>query len=228
MTGRMTGRLAGRMTGRGPRSATAAPRLRARRGGRALLLVAACFAASAGLRLAERGAALANAQPAPGPGSESPSGTAPASMPVLNRPLPDCVPDPGTDALLAAIRAREATLDARAGELAAQEQVVKVAKAKIAEQIAALTDAEKKLAATLAIADKAAEADLARLVAVYEAMKPKAAAQIFATMDVSFAAGFLGRMKPDIAGAILAGIPAERAYAISAVLAGRNARAPTE
>jgi flagellar motility protein MotE (MotC chaperone) len=196
------------------------------RRGRALLLLALCFLASAALRLAERGAALAEAAPEAPPGP--PDAADLAALPAFARPLPDCRPEPGTDALLAAIRERQAGLEARADELAMRAQVVRVAEAKIAEQIAALEDAERKLAATLAIADTAAEADLARLVAVYEAMAPKAAAQIFATMDVTFAAGFLGRMKAEAAGAILAGIPAERAYAISATLAGRNARAPTE
>lgn len=186
---------------------------------RALALLALCFAASAALRLAGDGGAIAEELRA---GLETPP-----PPPDLAR-LPECRPDPGTDALLAAIREREAQLEARAGEIAAEAQVLAVARVKIEEQIAALADAERRLAATLALADEAAEADLARLVAVYEAMAPKAAAQIFATMDIGFAAGFLARMRPETAGAILAGLPADRAYAISATLAGRNARAPTE
>lgn len=199
------------------------PKRRARRAGpRAMLLVALCFAGSAALRVTDGDGAIAK---------EIATATATApdpAAPALSRPLPACAPDPGTDALLEAIRARETQLEARAAELAETEQVIRVARAKLDEQIAALGDAERRLAETLALADKAAEADLARLVAVYEAMNPKAAAQIFASMDVGFAAGFLARMKAEIAGAILAGLPAERAYAISATMAGRNARAPTE
>ena len=53
-----------------------------------------------------------------------------------------------------------------------------------------------------------------------------AAALMFAVMDADFAAGFLARMKPEAAAAIMAGLDPKVAYTISAVLAGRNARAP--
>jgi flagellar motility protein MotE (MotC chaperone) len=47
-------------------------------------------------------------------------------------------------------------------------------------------------------------------------------------MAPDFAAGFIGRMQPAAAAAILAGMEAEQAYAISVLLAARNARVPTE
>ena len=88
--------------------------------------------------------------------------------------------------------------------------------------------AEAKLASTLALADNAAENDLARMTSVYENMKPKEAAALFEEMSPDFAAGFLGRMRPDAAAAIMAGLSAPTAYTVSVVLAGRNASAPTE
>lgn len=184
---------------------------------RALALVAVCFLASILVRMGERGEAIAQEQT-----------RSTETIVSQTSPQAGCVPPEGTEALLEAIRSREAQLAARGRELDEREQVLSVARAKIDEQLAALTDAERRLSETLALADKAAEQDISRLVAVYEAMKPAAAAQIFATMDVEFAAGFLARMEPGIAGAILAGIPAERAYAISATLAGRNVGVPTE
>ena len=87
---------------------------------------------------------------------------------------------------------------------------------------------EAKLRATLAVADGAAEADVERLTAVYQAMKPKDAAALFETMSPDFAAGFLGRMAPESAAAILSGMSAEAAYGISVIVAGRNAKAPKE
>ena len=92
----------------------------------------------------------------------------------------------------------------------------------------ALTDAEEKLAATLAQTDHAADKDVARLVAVYERMKPKDAAPLFEEMAPEFAAGFLARMRPEAAAAVMAGLAPPRAYAISVLLAGRNAKAPKE
>ncbi|WP_118137306.1 MotE family protein [Oceanicella sp. SM1341] len=196
------------------------PRLQLRRrqaAPRALMLVAVCFGGSLALRLTEHGEAIA--AEITGQGEEV------AAAPA---PVAGCTADPGANDLLAAIRDREAQLAARETELAGREQMLSIARAKLEEQVAALDDAEKRLAETLAIADKAAEQDVARLVSVYETMNPKAASQIFATMDVGFAAGFLSRMRPESAAAILAGIEADRAYAISATMAGRNARAPTQ
>jgi flagellar motility protein MotE (MotC chaperone) len=87
---------------------------------------------------------------------------------------------------------------------------------------------EAKLAATLALADGAAEADVERLTKVYQAMKPKDAAKLFETMSPEFAAGFLGRMPPESAAAILSGMSAESAYGVSVIVAGRNANVPKD
>ena len=57
---------------------------------------------------------------------------------------------------------------------------------------------------------------------MYRQMKPKQAAQIFDQMPPSFAAGFLGEMAPESAALIMANMDAERAYAVSLLLAGRN------
>ena len=81
---------------------------------------------------------------------------------------------------------------------------------------------------TGALADGAAEADIQRLTAVYQAMKPKDAAALFNTMSPEFAAGFLGRMQPQSAAAVLAALDPQAAFGISALIAGRNAKAPTE
>ncbi len=127
-----------------------------------------------------------------------------------------------------AIQQRMAALTVQEQRLADRRQVLVAVEQKSAEQLAILGAAEAKLAATLAIADEAAEKDLARLTAVYENMKPKSAADIFSTMDIGFAAGFLARMRPDAAAEIMAGLPTDKAYAISLTIAGRNADAPTE
>ena len=87
---------------------------------------------------------------------------------------------------------------------------------------------EAKLSATLSVADGAAEKDLARLTAVYEAMKPKDASALFETMAPEFAAGFLGRMRPEAAALVMTGLSPKAAYGISVLLAGRNALVPKE
>jgi flagellar motility protein MotE (MotC chaperone) len=103
------------------------------------------------------------------------------------------------EGLLAAIRDREAQLDAEAARLADREQTLKVAEAKLAEQLAAFQTAQSALEETLALADKAAERDIERMTAVYENMEPEDAARIFGRMDVAFASGLLARVRPEVA-----------------------------
>ncbi|WP_233192763.1 MotE family protein [Acidimangrovimonas sediminis] len=119
----------------------------------------------------------------------------------------------------ARVATREAALDDRRQALALTEKVVN---AKLAE----LKAAEEKLSKTLAIADTAAEKDVARLTQVYAAMKPKQASAVFEQMAPDFAAGFLGKMPAASAAAILSGLTPEKAYTVSVILAGRNAGAP--
>jgi flagellar motility protein MotE (MotC chaperone) len=185
---------------------------RRRAGQGALFVVAMLFASSGALRLGSGiGAALANsggeAEPAEG------DATATCEMPTAI-----------SDALTLRedrVAAQEAALNDRLAALA-------LANAAITKRMDEMKAAEDELKATLALADGAAEDDIARLTAVYQAMKPKDAAALFETMSPEFAAGFLGRMPPDSAAAILSGMSSEAAYGISVIVAGRNADVPKE
>lgn len=134
----------------------------------------------------------------------------------------------GPAALMTALQEREARVAATEAALADRAQALNVAESEIREQILALAAAEASLAATLALADSAAEDDLSRLTAVYENMKPQDTAALFTTMDPAFAAGFLGRMRADAAAAVMTNLVPDVAYSISVLLAGRNAAVPTE
>jgi len=171
-------------------------------------LIVVCFFASAALRLTDDGWALA--QDVGHTGSDA---TGPAV---------------GKDQLLEAIRQREAQLASEEKRLADRKQTLGVAEAKLAEQLTAFEKAQKNLEKTLAMADQAAERDLARMTTVYENMKPADAAQIFQTMDVGFAAGLLARMRPDVAAPVLTAMKPETAYAVTLAIASRNAAVPTE
>ncbi|MBW7920960.1 MAG: hypothetical protein H3C51_02545 [Rubellimicrobium sp.] len=132
----------------------------------------------------------------------------------------------GTSALLDAFRARESRLEAREARVTDHEQALARASAEVEDRLAALQAAEQALAAMVALADRAAADDLARLTAVYENMRPQEAAALFETMDPAFGAGFLGLMDPVAAAAIMGRLTPATAYSISAVLAGRNSSAP--
>ncbi|MCF6444668.1 MotE family protein [Nereida sp. MMG025] len=128
--------------------------------------------------------------------------------------------------LLQDLLIREKSVSEREEALLIREQELAFTKQNIEATLDALVKAEEELAATLATADGAEEADLARLTAVYENMKPKDAAPIFQQMAPEFAAGFLARMRPDAAAAIVSGLEPDVAYAISVILANRNRDVP--
>jgi len=177
-------------------------------GGRGILMILALLLGSSGaLRVgAGVGAAMAEGATA--------AGTAP-----LDCPLPPA-------AVAAALVGREAEVKQRETEMADRMAALALADEAINKRMGELQVAEASLKKTLSIADGAAEKDLARLTAVYEAMKPADAAALFQTMAPDFAAGFLSRMRPEIAAAVLAGMKPDMAYSVSVLIAGRNATAP--
>lgn len=184
-------------------------------------LIVGCFVASGVVRLADPAGPVAQAA------GVLASDAALASPPDQDDPR-QCNEDVDAAALLDAVHERESQLRARALEIADREQVLQAAEARMREERERLEVTRKRLEKTLSIADDAAEADIQRLVSVYESMDPKKSSKIFETMDIGFAAGFLARMRQDVAAEVLGGMPAERAYAISATIAGRNATVPRD
>lgn len=128
--------------------------------------------------------------------------------------------------LLDALQEREARVEEREIALDVRAKAIEIAKFEAQRRIDALQEIEVQLRSTLAQAETAAEDDVARLTTVYENMKPKDAAALFGAMEPEFAAGFLARMRPDAAAKVMSGLDPRVAYSISAILAGRNARAP--
>lgn len=178
----------------------------------ALALLGAVFVGSAGARLLDPTGAIAQE----------------ATSDEALQPVAHCAPSDAPEALLAALKEREMQLASRADVIADRESLLRAAEIRFRAQADRLREAEAQLSATLARADRAAEQDVSQLVEVYESMNPKNAAQIFDAMDVTFAAGFLSRMQRDAAAEILSGLPPDKAYAVSVVIAGRNASAPRE
>jgi flagellar motility protein MotE (MotC chaperone) len=130
--------------------------------------------------------------------------------------------------VLAALQERERKVQEQEDAVSLRLRDLEMAEKKIDQKLATLLKAEKSLKETLALADGAAQADIDRLIGVYERMKPKDAAALFEEMDPNFAAGFLARMNPDAAASVMAGLTPKTAYTISVYLAGRNSSVPTE
>lgn len=195
----------------------------------ALFCVAAFFFGSAILRLAlEVGPAVAREAQAVAAVQHGETAEASVSAdegPQNEQPRNGPTKD-DLESLFRELQAREATAHMRERQIEDRMKALEVAESAIEAKMAALIDAENALKDTLALADGASEADLSRLTAVYEKMKPKDASAVFETMDPAFAAGFLARMKPEAAAGILAGLTPQAAYTVSVILAGRNATVP--
>ncbi|MBJ3763189.1 hypothetical protein ILP92_10575 [Maribius pontilimi] len=125
--------------------------------------------------------------------------------------------------ILAALKDREAQLDAREDRLAKREATLANIEQKVRAQMDELSAAEEDLTGLLKLAQSAADDDLTRLTTVYENMNPKEASAVFTEMSPIFAAGFLARMRPESAAAIMSGLDPKTAYSISVMIAGRNA-----
>lgn len=151
--------------------------------------------------------------------------TAEASDP---EPAPSIIgPTAPIRAALDEVTALRDRLAAREAEIDDRERAVEAVQLLIEERLAELEAAEARLEALIQTSDSAAEADLARLTEVYQTMEPEQTAALFSQMDPNFAAGFLTRMTPAASGAVMAELDPAIAYAISVVIATRNAAAPT-
>lgn len=190
------------------------PRSPMQRSSTGVLVLLACLFLAAGMSRLGMGVAEVIAAETGNPEEDS--------LPAV--PLAEA--DPGD--LLAALRLRAEALDARAAELDARGAMLRQAETDLQAQLDQLAQAEARLAATLRVTETAAEDDLRHLTTVFEAMKPAQAASLFAQMDAEFAAGFIGRLRPDFAGEVMSGLDPMIAYAISAILAGRHARTPRD
>lgn len=154
---------------------------------------------------------------------DGPVGEATAPMQPLDEAATDEIAG-----LLRDISRRSQELDQRELDLALREQDIAVARQEIEAALARLSDAEDRLAARMQQSSSAADTDIDQLVRVYEGMKPKDAATLFEEMEAAFAAGFLARMNADAAAALFSNLSPEKAYALSVLMAGRNANAATE
>ena len=131
------------------------------------------------------------------------------------------VPDELSE-VMEALKIREASLDKREAQIAADEERLDEGRSALKAQLSEIEKADSELRRLLNMADAAAEDDISRLATVYENMKPAEAGALFEHMPPAFAAGFLGLMAPDTAARVMAAIKPETAYAISVTLAGRN------
>ena len=148
------------------------------------------------------------------------------------KPPPACAPtaaelakeaglSPAELQVLQSLGNRRGELDQRANDLDTQVQLIAAAQTKLDARIQQMNQLKADIQALLGQADSQAQSETDRLVRVYEAMKPKDAAQRFTLMDDSVRLPMAAKMKERALSAILAQMPAEDAKALTEKLAKR-------
>jgi len=191
-----------------------------RRASYALPAIAVCFLASAVLR-GEVVAEVAN---------KAMEGGKPVQMAAtITHHDAAANADPcGLGSLAKRLKEREAEFAEREAALGEREAKLEVVTERIETMMAALDKAKSSLADTVSVVDGAQARDIDHLVTMYSTMKPKKAGLLFNEMDVNFASELLVRTKPEAAALILSNMDADRAFAISVIIAQRNQYAPKD
>lgn len=158
-------------------------------------------------------AELSTVEPAAGPEpSPAPTDGAVGELPLAI--LGGCDPR-----LLQATQERSRQLDAWASELADRARMLEVIEARAAEQVRALEAQRRALETTLVGAEQKSQAEVARLVKIYENMDPKEAARIFEAMPAQIAAGFIRRMSESKSALVMGRLDPQHAFAITLAVA---------
>jgi flagellar motility protein MotE (MotC chaperone) len=121
---------------------------------------------------------------------------------------------------------RRDELDARAKALDDREALLKATEQKIAEQAQQMQQMKAEYQQMKSARDDAAEANLRRLVTVYESMKPEEAARIFETMEGAVLLDVVTRMGERRLAPILAQMSPAKAQALTIAMANRRALVP--
>jgi flagellar motility protein MotE (MotC chaperone) len=173
-------------------------------------------------------------EPAAGP---SPTGSPGDPAEASPGPEAPAGPEPDTDAappldparmtsseiqVLRQLAARRAELEAHADRLELREALVDTAEARLLEQAKRLSRLRAEIEALVEQADQKEQARLGNLVKIYEAMKPKAAAEIFNRLEMPVLIRVVERMREAKSADVLARMDPVKARQVTAELARRG------
>ncbi|WP_042689974.1 MotE family protein [Azospirillum sp. B506] len=161
----------------------------------------------------------AEAAPAPAPVSS------PVAAPVAEVPLPVALAPPNcTDPLLrAAIDEQKADTSGRQNRLREAEAVLAATEARVGTQIQRLNGVKREVEALMTQRSTLAQEDLKRMVAIYEAMKPRDAARILTDMETDMVVDVLDRISERRAAPILAEMADAKAREVTRLILQRRA-----
>ena len=124
--------------------------------------------------------------------------------------------------ILQELAERREALDLRSKEIDRKAVQLKVAEDEIDKKIKQLQDYEQRLKKLMTQYNQSEKEKISSLAKLYINMKPKDAARIFNTLDMSILIPLLKEMKPATTSAILAQMNPERVKAVTAELIGHN------
>lgn len=123
--------------------------------------------------------------------------------------------------VLQSLQARRAELDARARSLDTQMAVISAAEAKLDVKLKAMQGLKAELQGLLGQTQQKKDDEVARLVTVYQAMKPAEAAAVLSQLDDKVRLPVAAKMKERALAAILAKMPPAEARRLTESLASR-------
>ncbi len=155
--------------------------------------------------------------PAAAPAAPVPAAASPAAAP----PAPDQLAE---RAVLEALRARRAEIEAREAALAQREMLMAAAERRLADRLEELTLLRQRLEAEGRQRDDRTEQGWRQMVRLYEGMRPRDAAGIFDELEMAVLIQVLDRMREAKAAPVLAAMRPERARLVTTELARHRSR----
>lgn len=152
----------------------------------------------------------------------APASPAEAARALLSPDTPDAPPPEALPEMLAMIATESQALEQKRVALATREADLALVEEGLRRQRTELIALKNELSEILEAADLGDDNDLAKLVKMYTAMKPKEAAAIMGDLDLEVATMVIAAMRERDAGPILANMPAARAQTVSRIIYERS------
>lgn len=161
---------------------------------------------------------------APAEGTEGDAAPPPDTPAMDLPPIATCT-DP---TVLAAVAEQKDELAMRSWRLDDAEAVLAATETRVGLQIARLSEIKGEVESLLAQRSALEEEDLRRMVAIYEAMKPKDAARIFNDLETNMVIGVLDRMPERRSAPIIAELQDVKAREVTRTILQRRSLAARE
>lgn len=158
---------------------------------------------------------------APAPATPGAPPPVPAAASTAPHPAPDALAE---RAVLEALRARRAEIEAREAALAQREMLIAAAERRLADRLDELGSLRQRLEAEGRQRDERTEQGWRQMVRLYEGMRPRDAAGIFDDLDMPVLIQVVDRMREAKAAPVLAAMRPERARLVTTELARHRSR----